>query len=79
MKRLLVLLRINGEKILTKSSPRGFARKEIFVFEYMADFMKTPKLLSRDSHIEAIMLAVVRWCSGNHRAASLVGEKITRG
>lgn len=26
----------------------------------------------------AIMLAVARWCSGNHSAASLAGEKMTR-
>lgn len=25
-----------------------------------------------------IMLAVARWCSGNHKAASLAGEKMTR-
>lgn len=31
------------------------------------------------SHMEAIILAVARWCSGNQRAASLVGVKITRG
>ena len=32
----------------------------------------------RDSHMVPIMLAVARWCSGNHKAASLAGEKMTR-
>lgn len=30
-------------------------------------------------HIEAIMLAVARWSSGNQRAASLVGAKMMSG
>lgn len=40
MKRLLVLLRIIGEKILTKSSPRGFARKEILVLDIWHSLLK---------------------------------------
>lgn len=32
----------------------------------------------QDSHMVPIMLAVARWCSGNHSAASLAGEKMTR-
>lgn len=32
----------------------------------------------RSSHMVPIMLAVARWCSGNHREASLAGEKMTR-
>lgn len=35
--------------------------------------------MQRHSHIEAIMLEVARWCSGNQTAASLVGIKRMKG
>lgn len=79
MKRLLVLLKITGDRILTKSSPRGFARKETIMLDAWLFVREHKKLPNSGSHIEAIMLAKARWCSGNHTAASLVGEKTTSG
>lgn len=40
--------------------------------------LRLAKASPQDSHMVAIMLAVARWCSGNHKAASLAGEKMTR-